>query len=265
MSTSVIPPNRAKAALREGAFLLGTMVAEIRQPSIMQLLANAGFDFVVIDNEHGAFTVESIADLSRMARLVGLTPLVRVPDLAYPYLAQSLDGGVQGIMLPRVTHPDQVHLALDIMKYPPVGHRGCALGRGHTNFRGGPVAATMHAANDASMLWVQIETLDAMQHLEAIAAIPNVDALFVGPNDLSIAMGLPGQMDAPPVIEAIEQVMAACARHGVAAAIQANDIGYGTHWVEKGMQILSYGSEAALLVSAATAVITKLRDVRAAV
>lgn len=108
MSTSIIPPNRIKQALQAGQAVAGTMVVEIRQPAVMQLLANAGFDFVIIDNEHGAFNLETIADLSRTAIYVGLTPLVRIPDLTYPYVAQTLDAGAQGIMAPRITEPEQV-------------------------------------------------------------------------------------------------------------------------------------------------------------
>lgn len=262
MQPLVIPENRAKTALQTGNLLIGTMLAEVRQTSIMQVLANAGFDFVIIDNEHGAFGIESIADLSRMARLVGMTPIVRVPDLAYPYLAQALDGGAQGIMLPRVTHPDQVHTALEIVKYPPLGRRGCAMSRGHTNFRSGPVRENMEQANLASMVMIQIETAEAMQHLTEIAAIPGVDTLFVGPNDLSIALGVPGRSDAPQVIDAVERVIAACKTHGVAAAIQANDLAYGQHWAKRGMEIISYSSEIGLLVSAAAAGIQSLRAAR---
>ena len=123
----------------------------------------------------------------------------------------------------------------------------------------------MNEANEQSVLWVQIETVEALDNLEAITAIPGVDALFVGPNDLSIALGLPGQMDAPIVVEAIERVLAACAQHGVAAAIQANDMAYGTHWVARGMNILSYSSEISLLVAAASSAAANLRNVRAAV
>ncbi len=181
MSPLVIPDNRAKIDLAEGKLLIGTMVAEFRQPSVMQLLANAGFDYAIIDNEHGSFSSETIADLSRMARGSGITPIVRVPDLAYPYLAQSLDGGAQGIMLPRVTSVDQVHAALDIMKYPPAGKRGCAMARGHTLFRAGPVGENMEQANRASMLIVQVETVESVEQVDALAAIPGVDVLFVGP------------------------------------------------------------------------------------
>jgi 2-keto-3-deoxy-L-rhamnonate aldolase RhmA len=262
MPPLVIPDNRAKAALKAGKLLMGTMLADIRQPSIMQILVNAGFDFTIIDNEHGAFGIESIADLSRMARILGLTPVVRVPDLAYPYVAQSLDAGAQGIMLPRVTHPDQVHQALEIMKYPPVGKRGTAMSRGQSDFRAGPLAENLAHANANTLLMVQVETAEALRHLDEIVAIEGVDVLFIGPTDLSIALGVAGQSDAPELVSAIERVLERCKAHGVATAIQANDLAYAKRWVERGMEIISYSSEIGLLAAAASAGIQAIRAAR---
>lgn len=250
MTDPIIAPNRIKQALRNGQSVLGTMVAEIRQPAIMQLLANAGFDFVIIDNEHGPFNIETIADLSRTARWVGLTPIVRVPELAYPYLAQSLDVGAQAIMLPRVTDVSQVEQAAQIIKYPPVGQRGCALSRAHTNFRAGPVQEIMDAANGETMLVIQIETAAALEQIDQIVSVPGVDVAFIGPNDLSIALGVPGQSNSPVLVAAIERVMDSCQRHGVIAAIQMNDMKLATHWAQRGIRMLSYGAEVGLLVSA---------------
>ena len=189
--------NRTKEALRNGQAVVGTMVVEIRQPSVMQLLVNAGFDFIVIDNEHSPYSSGTIAELSQAARNLGLTPIVRVPDLAYPYLAQPLDSGAQGIMLPRVYNADQVKEAVQIMKYPPLGARGCAFGRGATDFKGAPLAETMAAANEQTMLIVQIETKEAIENGDEILAVPGVDVAFVGPTDLSISLGVPGQIDSP--------------------------------------------------------------------
>ncbi len=217
---------------------------------------------MIIDNEHGAFGIESVADLSRMARILGLTPIVRVPELAYPYVAQSLDAGAQGIMLPRVVHPDQVHQVLEIMKYPPVGKRGAAMSRGQTDFRSGPLAENLAHANANSLLMVQIETAESMQHLDEIVAIEGVDCLFIGPTDLSIALGVAGQPEAPVVVEAIERVIERCKAHGVATAIQANDLAYARRWVERGMEIISYSSEIGLLTAAASAGIQAIRAAR---
>lgn len=262
MPPLVMAENRAKTALKAGKLLMGTMLADIRQPSIMQILVNAGFDYVIIDNEHGAFGIESIADLSRMARILGLTPVVRVPELTYAFVAQSLDAGAQGIMLPRVVHPDQVHQVLEIMKYPPIGKRGTAMSRGQTDFRSGPLGENLTFANANSLLMVQIETAESLQHLDEIVAIAGVDCLFIGPTDLSISLGVAGQPEAPAVIEAIERVIERCKAHGVATAIQANDLAYARRWVERGMEIISYSSEIGLLTAAASAGIQQIRSAR---
>ena len=247
---SIFPTNRTKQALRNGQAVVGTMLAEIRQPSVMQLLVNAGFDFVVIDNEHGPFSIETIAELSRAARNLGLTPIVRVPDLAYPYLAQPLDAGAQGLMLPRVYNAGQVREAVQIMKYPPLGARGCAFGRGATDFKGAPLAETMATANDETMLIVQIETKEAIENRDEILAVPGVDVAFVGPTDLSIALGVPGQTDSPVLTAAIEQLIDTCQRHGVVPGMQMNDLDLAVQWAGKGMRLISSMSETALLVSA---------------
>ena len=259
MLESIIAPTRVKHALREGKVVLGTMVAEIRQAAIMQLLANAGFDFCIIDNEHGPFNIETIADLSRAARLYGITPIVRVPDLAYPYLAQALDVGAQGVMLPRVTTVEQVRQAAQIIKYPPVGARGCALNRAHTNFLGGSVIDIMARANEETMLVIQIETKEALEQVEEIVAVPGVDVAFIGPNDLSIALGVHGQTTSPIMVAAIERVVAACQKHNVTAAIQLADVQLATEWIQKGIPMVSYSAETGLLMSAGLAATSALR------
>jgi 2-keto-3-deoxy-L-rhamnonate aldolase RhmA len=260
MAPSIISTNRIKQALRNGQTVVGTMVAELRQSAVMQLLANAGFDFVIIDNEHGPFNIETIAELGRAARLYGLTPIVRVPDLAYPYLAQSLDVGAQAIMLPRIYTVEQAQQAVQIIKYPPVGMRGCALNRAHTNFMAGPVAEVMAQANDETMLVIQIETQSALDAVDEMAAVPGVDVLFIGPNDLSIALGAPGQSSSPVLVSAIERVMEAGERHRVAVAIQMNDMKLATHWAQRGIRMISYGAETGLLVSAGLNATKSIRE-----
>src|SRR5687768_2300678 len=103
----MIPANLLRQKLTAGQLAVGTMIADIRQQSVVQCLVNAGFDWAIIDNEHGVFNPETIADLSRTGRALGLTPIVRVPAIAYEQISQALDGGAQGIMLPRVTGPEQ--------------------------------------------------------------------------------------------------------------------------------------------------------------
>ena len=248
MSSSIIAPNKIKHALKNGQSVVGTMVVEIRQPSVMQLLANAGYDFVIIDNEHGAFNPETLADLSRTALLVGITPIVRVPDLAYPYLAQTLDGGAQGIMLPRVYNVEQVRQAVDMMKYPPLGNRGNALVRGYTAFKGGSPAEAMPKANEETMLIVQVETKEAVENIKEIVTTPGVDAVLIGPNDLAISLGVTGQFESPILHDAIETVIYTCQQYNVYPALHINNLDLGRYWVNKGMRILSMYSEVGLLM-----------------
>ena len=260
MTSPLFPINQAKLALKEGRSVIGTMLAEIRQPAIMQVLLNAGFDLVIIDNEHGPFNIETIADLSRTARWLGLTPIVRVPDLAYPYLAQSLDGGAQGIMLPRVYTVEQVEQAVQIMKYPPLGLRGCAFSRGHSDFQPKPLTETMAQANDETMLVVQVETKEAVDNIEAIVTVPGVDVALVGPTDLSIALGVPGQLGSPILHAAIEKVIAVCQQHNVYPGIHINGKEAATHWATKGMRLVSSESETGLLTQAGLGLTSAIRE-----
>ena len=260
MTASLIAPNRTREALADGKAVLGTMLAELRQPAVMQLLVNAGFDFVIIDNEHGPFNIETIADLSRTAVYLGLTPIVRVPAIDYPYIAQALDGGAQGIMAPRILTVEQVVQVVNTVKYPPVGQRGCAMSRGHTRFRGGPVSQAMADANLESLVVIQIETVDAVEAIDEIVAMAGVDVAFIGPNDLSIALGVAGQMTSPVLMAVIEKVIDACARQGVVAAIQMNDLPLAAQWASRGIRMLSYSSEIGLLTSAGASATHTLRE-----
>jgi 2-dehydro-3-deoxyglucarate aldolase/4-hydroxy-2-oxoheptanedioate aldolase len=249
-SNSLIPINRIKHALRDGQAVIGTMIVEFRQPSVVQLLANAGFEFFIIDNEHGPFTIETIADLTRAAVYMGLTPLVRVPELTYAHIAQSLDAGAQGIMAPRISTAAQVREVLQMMKYPPEGRRGNALSRGYTQFKSGPVAEVMAQVNEETLLIVQVEMREAVENIDEIVSTPGVDVALIGPNDLSIALGVPGQQNHATVQAAIQKTMAACQRHGVAPGIHMNDLSLAVHWARQGMRLVSSNAEIGLLVKA---------------
>jgi 2-keto-3-deoxy-L-rhamnonate aldolase RhmA len=254
-----VPRNRLHDRLAEGATVVGTMLVEIRQPGVMTLLANAGFDFVLIDTEHGPFGIESIAELSRAALGAGLTPIVRVPELTYAHVTRPLDAGAQGIMLPRVTRREQVEECLRHMKYAPAGRRGAVLARGHTGFRAGPLAEVLAAMNRETFLIVQIETREAVERVEEIVAVPGVDAALVGPTDLSVALGVPGRMDDPVLVAAIEKTMAACRSRGVVPAIHTNDVAMTASWARRGMRLVSINSEAGLLIAGARQAVEAIR------
>jgi 2-dehydro-3-deoxyglucarate aldolase/4-hydroxy-2-oxoheptanedioate aldolase len=258
MTPSIVPQNRLKQLLREGKSAVGTMLVELCQPSVMQVFSNAGLDFVIIDNEHGAFNIETISHLSRAARQVGVTPVVRVPEWSYAHIVQPLDSGAQAIMAPRITEPGQVREIVQMMKYPPVGRRGSVVARGHTDLKSGSIVDVMRDANDESMLFVQIETRQALEGIAQILAVPGVDVALVGPTDLSVALGIPGKMTDPILVAAITSAIEACRHANVYPAIHMNDLTLASHWGSKGMRLVSFNSEVGMLTQAATGAVSSI-------
>jgi 2-keto-3-deoxy-L-rhamnonate aldolase RhmA len=260
MAPSIVPQNRLKHLLREGKSAIGTMLVEVRQPSLMQILSNAGLDFVIIDNEHGAFNIETISNLSRAARQFGVTPVVRVPEWSYAHIVQSLDSGAQAIMAPRITEHGQVREILQMMKYPPIGRRGSVVARGHTELKSGSIVDVMKDANEESMLIVQIETRQALENIDYILAVSGVDVALVGPTDLSVALDIPGKMTDPILVSAITSVVEACRRANVFPAIHMNDLTLASHWASKGMKLVSFNSEVGMLTQAATGAVASIAE-----
>ena len=187
--------------------------------------------------------------LTRTGRVMGVTPIVRIPEITYAQVTQPLDAGAQGIMIPRVTSPEQVRFTVECMKYPPDGRRGAVMGRGHTLFQSGSLAEVLPAMNRETFLIVQIETAEAVSRLEEIVSVPGVDAALVGPTDLSVSLGVAGQMDHPTLVQAIEATMAACQKHRVVPAIHTNDVAMTAAWARRGMRMVSISSEAGLLMA----------------
>jgi len=137
---------------------------------------------------------------------------------------------------------------VQMMKYPPLGMRGSALSRGYTQFKGGPVVETMASVNEETMLIVQVETRGAIENIEEIVATPGVDVALIGPNDLSIALDVPGQQDHPHMQAAIQKVIETCQRHDVFPAIHINDLKLAVYWAKQGMRLVSSNAEIGLLV-----------------
>jgi len=248
--------------LKEGKIVTGLFLSEIRQPSVMQMLVNGGFDFVIIDGEHGPFNIETVADLSRHGALVGLTPLVRITDISYTQVAQPLDAGAHGIMIPRVTNAEQVKQAVSFMKYPPVGIRGNAQNRGYSNFQSGNVYEVMNKINQDRLLIIQIETKEALENLESILEIPEVDILYIGPNDLSISLGVGGQPDSPILHAAVEKVYEGCKKYNKIPGIHSTDLKWSIHWKSKGFVFLSTIDEVNCMIQTAKNINAALKDAK---
>lgn len=195
----------------------------------------------------------------RVARLAGLTPLVRIPDLAYDLVARALDAGAMGIMLPRVETVEQAQTLIRYMKYPPDGVRGAAAGRGHTDYRSAGPRDLVRHMNEHTLVILQIERMEAVRRINDLFAVPGVDVGLIGPFDLTISLGAASVTD-PEVEDALAQVLAAAQRAGVACGIHSSDPHQVAVWKQRGMTMLMSGSDTQFFSAGARQALSTMRQ-----
>ena len=251
--------SELKAKLKNGGLVIGTMISEIRNPNLVYMLAQCGFDFFIIDNEHGAYSPETISNMIAAARGAGISVVVRIPEIRREAIMKPLDSGAAGLLVPMVNTADQAKEIMRYAKYPPMGERGVALSRAHSSYGRPNAAEYLDQANQTTFIAVQAESPQAIENLESIASTPGVDAIFVGPADLSVGMGIPGQITHPKEVEAIETVLAICQKHAVVPGIHMSKRETLKDWIRRGMRFVTYSSDVDLLARAAQESLAHLR------
>jgi 2-keto-3-deoxy-L-rhamnonate aldolase RhmA len=216
-----------------------------------EVCALSGFDWLLVDLEHGAGGEEALVGQILAGAAHGVPVIVRVEAAERIRMGHVLDLGVAGVMLPRLNTPDEVREALRHLRYPPHGDRGVA-GYNRAREFGGD-GREPQEVNDSILSVVQIESVSALESVSEIAAIPGVDVLFVGPSDLSTSMGIPGQFDAPELLAAFDAVIAAAREQKISAAILAGDLSRVEPLSVRGFDFIAVGSDSSLLRGAARA------------
>ena len=240
--------NSLRTRLLAGQPIVGTMIQEISTPFIVHAFANAGFDFVYVDMEHGRFSLETAAGLIQTIRLTDIVPLVRVPDNQYHLIARVLDAGARGVMIPRVETREQAEKAVQAVRYPPLGQRGLAVARGHNDYKRQDSIVFSQEANRENLVIVQIESKQAVECVDEIVSVPGVDIALIGPGDLSQSLGITLKMDHPDMVAAIEKVIAACKRHDVIVGLHVGDLKAIKYWSQNGILLLSGSSDLDILI-----------------
>ena len=253
-------PNLLRTRLLAGQPVVGTMIQEITSPFIVHAFANAGFDFVYVDLEHGRFSLETAASLIQTIRLTQMIPLVRVPDNQYHLIARVLDAGACGVMIPRVEKREQAENAVQAVRYPPLGQRGLAVARGHNDYRRQNSLTFSEEANRENLVIVQIESKAAVESVDEIVSVPGVDVALVGPGDLSQSLGITLKMDDPTMVAAIEKVVAACKKHNVVVGLHVGDLKAIKHWSQNGILLLSGSSDLDILLDGSIQLCKSYRD-----
>lgn len=223
----------------------------VSSPSLVGLdaLKGLGFEWFMIDTEHAQVNPETVAAMVAVLGDTGPTPLVRVGNIDQYLIKQALDSGAQGILVPLVSTEDQAKAAVAFAKYPPEGVRGAAAAA--SSRYGRELASYLRNANAEILIGVQVETKEALGNLEAIAAVHGVDVLFVGPQDLTLSLGLLDERKHPKVREAMRRVVEACERHGKIPGTLVVDPEEKRVAVELGFRFISLASDLRFLLQGA--------------
>jgi 2-keto-3-deoxy-L-rhamnonate aldolase RhmA len=202
--------------LKNGEKICGTLVRMTRNPAVALIAKTAKLDFLLFDMEHGPYSIETLSDIAKVSRAANVGIFARVPALDKSYISRSLDAGIEGIMVPMINTAAQAKAFVDLARYTPIGERGLGSNGGLSDFSGMGGKTTldfMADQNFKTLTIVQIETAEAVDNVDEIAAVNGIDALLIGPNDLSISLGIPGEIMSEKLHRAIETVVRAAERH----------------------------------------------------
>lgn len=253
-------PNPVKRVIQQGRLAIGTMIVQVREAAIVQLFAQYGLDFVFIDMEHGPYSLETAADLIQVARLAGITPLVRVGETRYHQYSAILDAGALGIMTPRVESVEQIRAINRFMKYPPEGERGFSRLAAHVDFAEINFQDYVIQANNNILNIIQIESKLAVDRLEALIAEPGVDAVVVGVDDLALSLNVPGETHNGLVEEMLTRIVAACNARRLPWGLHVPDVSRLEYWIGHGMRLAIYSSDIWMLQKALREDVQRLQN-----
>jgi 2-keto-3-deoxy-L-rhamnonate aldolase RhmA len=248
--------NPVKERLTKGLPTVGQWVS-MPVPSIVELLSSFQMDWLCLDTEHGPADTERVEDMIRALKGTDVVPIVRVGGNDPVLIKRALDRGALGVIVPLVNTPEQARAAVAASKYPPEGIRGVAGTR--VNRFGMDLGDYFTQWNGQVVVICQIETVEALENVEAIAAVPGVDVLFIGPNDLSAALNGFRQFDRPEFKSAVDRIVKATKRHGSAAGYMASSTEEVLERIDQGFRFVSNGTDARMLAVAAAASYAKIK------
>jgi 4-hydroxy-2-oxoheptanedioate aldolase len=225
--------------VRKRDLLITGCIMDSRSGAVVEMYHECGYDIVLIDREHTLLNTETILEQIRLARALGIPVMVRAADASYHEINRMLDQAPDGLFVPRIRSRAEAEAVVRTVRYAPQGQRGlggstCPTGK----YMGWPtVVDQIEFVNQNLVVGIQIETAEALADLDGILSVPGLDVAVVGNDDLSMGMGIPGQLDHPEYVAAVMRVIAACERHGVLPGIACGDPARLRFWKDRGMRL----------------------------
>jgi len=232
--------------IRENVLTIGSWIT-LAHPAIAEIMARAGFDWLVVDLEHSVITIREAEELIRVIDLCGVVPLVRLSANDPVQIKRVMDAGAHGVIVPMVNSADQAEQAISALRYPPQGRRGVGLARAQGYGRS--FDEYLKWVSEEAVVIVQVEHIEAVNNLEAILAVEGVDGFIVGPYDLSGSLGVPGQFDNPLIKEAMQRIETVGTASGKAPGIHVvePDIEELKLRIEQGYRVVAYSVDIRML------------------
>ena len=245
--------NSARERLEAGELSIGVGIRQARTVDIAPIMKACGYDWLFLDLEHNSMDLDTAVQISVAALGAGIAPIARVPYGQLWLATRVLDGGGLGIVMPHVDTPDEARAIAAALRYPPQGHRSVAGGLPQLGFAKTGLAETCAAINAATLVVVMLETPTAIANAAAIAAVPGIDALLIGTNDLAMELGIPGGFGDDRIVAAYRAVIDACQSHGKAAGVGGiADRELLRRYIGMGARLVLPGSDFSFLASAAS-------------
>jgi 2-keto-3-deoxy-L-rhamnonate aldolase RhmA len=249
-----------KQHLENGDNLLGTMITVFRNPDIVKMLQVVGFDFAIVDCEHGNFEYGEVAHIIGIARALGFPLIVRIPEARREVILKYMEMGADGLLLPSTETKEQAQLLVKYSKYAPLGDRGVSLTRAHTGYEKVNAREYMDKVNAETILMCQIESKKGVKNIEEIMGVNGIDIAFVGPNDLSQDMGVLGQYKCPEMLDAYDKILAAAKNAGKHAGVHFGKKEFVAFCKKKGYQMNMVGNDVSFLMASARSNLEYLKE-----
>jgi 4-hydroxy-2-oxoheptanedioate aldolase len=253
--------NKIKQMVEKGERALGTFF-QLGGTVAAECMGIAGLDFLVVDTEHGPNDVESTLAAILAAERRGITPFVRIKDATRPSVLKMLDIGAKGLVVPCIQTKEEVERLVEYAKYYPLGRRGFALTMagafGYADFAR-DTQTYFETSNRETLLIPQCETRGCLDHIEEIAPMEGVDGIFIGPYDLSVALGKPAQMDNPELVDAIRHILNVCKAAKKISMIFTGGPDAVQAFFDQGFDCVAYGTDATTLIEAYKSLISQIK------